>query len=134
MRAHIGGFPVELDACLSPVVLALNLDNIQTTGSSCGYGRNPASIRLTPFNRSAGRIDLVYQEGRWQADWESLTGLVRSDALENRVHAIVRAADHATARYCCRLGGSLEHLLDGAGAALPTPVGPATVRFRPGLA
>lgn len=37
---------VQVDACIAPIVRALNAGGIQTRSSCCGHGRGPSSILL----------------------------------------------------------------------------------------
>ncbi|MCE5270784.1 hypothetical protein LLH00_05820 [bacterium] len=49
MLAHTtsrGTTHVEVDACIAPLVRALNEGNIQTVASCCGHGRIPGNIAL----------------------------------------------------------------------------------------
>lgn len=51
-----------IDACIAPIVKALNAAGIRTAGSCCGHGRDPGNIILAD-----GR-ELVILPGAEQAD------------------------------------------------------------------
>jgi len=38
--------PTKVDACIAPIVSALNLASIRTASSCCGHGKGPGSILL----------------------------------------------------------------------------------------
>lgn len=45
------GRVVEVDACIAPLLQALNDAGIQTIDSCCGHGKREASIFFAPINR-----------------------------------------------------------------------------------
>jgi len=59
--------PVEVDACIAPLVAALNDAGFRTVASCCGHGRRPGSIALAD-----GRCLSIYAD---RAEWERAEGL-----------------------------------------------------------
>ena len=58
---EIDGAPRDIDACIAPLVRALNASGLTTVASCCGHGHRPGSIAIT------GGLELVlatYEQGR----------------------------------------------------------------------
>lgn len=80
---------VKIDACIAPIVKALNDAGIKTRQSCCGHGKGPGSIDLAD-----GRELVVMARGDGEASrlgWAILTTL--GDEVAECVHGVLCPSD-----------------------------------------
>lgn len=59
VEMELGGRTWGVDACIAPIIAALNAGGVPTIGSCCGHGKEPGSILLAD-----GRELVVFAERR----------------------------------------------------------------------